>query len=387
MRPVVCINQYVTQLFADVVNELASRGQNVVLLSGKAQDLERPVHPGVRQVRLATYRRNNAFMRVLTWLVFSVQTTFYLLFNDRSSAILVTSNPPAAPYLAGWISRWRRIPLYLLIYDVYPDALVNFGYLRPGGLLHRFWSAQNRMLFHRADALFTLSPSLVQSLESYFSPDHPARPVLVSCWVDSDFIRPLSRESNPFIAEQGLEKAFVVLYSGNLGATHDIDAILRLAEMLEDQENIRFIIIGEGAQRAKLELYIRRRNPPNLALLPRQPAIRLPYTFAAADIGIVTLGKGAEGLSVPSKTLYYLAAGVPLLVISEPGSELDRLIQDSGSGEVFSPEDTNGMYAYVLRLYGDRELAGRLALRARETALKYTRANAGVIAGRITGST
>jgi glycosyltransferase involved in cell wall biosynthesis len=385
LRPVVCINQYVTQLFADVVNELASQGQNVVLLSGKLQDLERPVHNRVRHVRLTAYRRNNAVLRIFTWLAFSVQTFFYLLFKLRVRAILVTSNPPAAPYLAGWISRWRRTPLYLLVYDVYPDALINFGYLRPGGFLHRFWSAQNRILFRRAEALFTLSPSLVQSLEAYFSPDHPARPVMVSCWVDSDFIRPLSRKKNPFITEHALEKAFVVLYSGNLGATHDIDSILRLAERLEDQRNIRFIIIGEGAQRQKLELHIRRHNPPNLVLMPRQPAARLPYTFAAADIGIVTLGKGAEGLSVPSKTFYYLAAGVPLLAISAPGSELDRLVRDSGSGEVFSPGDTPGMYSYVLRLYGDREQAGRLAQRARETALQHTRANAGVIARRIAG--
>ena len=60
----------------------------------------------------------------------------------------------------------------------------------------------------------------------------------------------------------------------------------------------------------------RKNNLSNVTFLPYQESKILPYSFSSADFGIVSLGTGAEGLSVPSKTFYFLASGVTLLVIT-----------------------------------------------------------------------
>lgn len=376
MRSLICINQYTTQLFADVVNELSRHGPEVRLISGRIEDLESPLSERISRKRFATYRRERPWSRVITWAVFSLQTFFYLLFVPRPLGLLVTSNPPTMPCLAALISYIRRVPLFLVIYDVYPEALVNFGHLRRGGLIHRLWEFCNRHVFRRAEAVFTISQSLCRSLVGYIPPDRQKDLHVVPCWVDSDFIRPLDKSSNGFLEGHKLRGYFIVLYSGNLGATHDINAIIQLAGILRDYEKIMFLIIGSGAQQAMVADYARQHRPPNLMLLPRQPAATIPLTFGAADIGIVTLGQGAEMLSVPSKTYYYLAAGAPILAISDMGSELENLVQEFHVGQVFNPGEYRKMADFVLELYLNPDRRRELGHRARHTALLHTKANA-----------
>ena len=376
MRSLICINQYTTQLFADVVNELSRHAPGVRLISGRIEDLESPLSERVSRTRFVSYRREQPWLRVITWAVFSLQTFFYLLFIPRPLALLVTSNPPMMPFLAALIGYICRAPLFLVIYDVYPEALVNFGRLRRGGLIHRLWEFCNRHAFRRAEAVFTISQSLCRSLAGYIPRDRQSDLHIVPCWVDSDFIRPLDKASNGFLKNHELQGYFIVLYSGNLGATHDINSILQLAGILRDYEKIMFLIIGSGAQQTMVADYTRQHRPPNLMLLPRQPAAMIPLTFGAADIGIVTLGQGAEMLSVPSKTYYYLAAGAPVLAISDKGSELENLVQECRVGEVFNPGEYRKMADFVLDLYLNPDRRTEISHRARNMALLHTKANA-----------
>lgn len=51
-----------------------------------------------------------------------------------------------------------------------------------------------------------------------------------------------------------LTEKFVVMYSGNLGITHDIESIVLTAEILKENTAIQFVIIGDGAKREKHQI-------------------------------------------------------------------------------------------------------------------------------------
>jgi glycosyltransferase involved in cell wall biosynthesis len=193
--------------------------------------------------------------------------------------------------------------------------------------------------------------------------------VVLPIWVDTDRLRPLAREDNAFARAQGLWDEMVVLYSGNLGATHAIESIVQVAEELAGEEGIRFLVIGEGAKRAVVEEAVEAGRVPNLRLLHRQPASLFPQVLASAQIGIVTLAGGHEGMSMPSKTYDLMAAGTAILGISRPPNDLATTIEGHGCGRNFTPESTAAIATWLREMAADAEALERQRQASRKAAV------------------
>jgi len=105
-----------------------------------------------------------------------------------------------------------------------------------------------------------------------------------------------------------LQDKFIIMYSGNLGKTHNIETLVSLAEILKD-ESYYILIIGGGTQFTSIQALIEQKKLKNIKLLPWQPVEKLPFTLASADIGVVSLGSKASNLSIPSKTFNLMSVG------------------------------------------------------------------------------
>ena len=126
----------------------------------------------------------------------------------------------------------------------------------------------------------------------------------------------MTRDQNPFARQVVQNDDIVVLYSGNIGTSHDIDSILAAAEILQVDSRIRFVFIGDGSKRFSVEEYISCFPDGNVKYYPFQPEPMLPYTLPLGDISLVSLDEGLEELMVPSKFFSYLAAGSAILAIA-----------------------------------------------------------------------
>ena len=167
-----------------------------------------------------------------------------------------------------------------------------------------------------------------------------------------------------------------VLYSGNMGNTHDIESILAVVRELKDHETIRFLFIGEGAKWPLVEKTISAEGLDNVTLLPFQPEDILPYSMATGDIGIVAYQAGTEHCIVPSKIYYYMAAGAVPLVIAGRDTDLSRMLDDNHCGLSVRTGDIEGMKRAILSLADDSELLGRYKKAARVTVERqFSRSN------------
>ena len=168
-------------------------------------------------------------------------------------------------------------------------------------------------------------------------------------WVDISFIKPLQKEENWFVEKNKLVAKKVILYSGNMGATHDLITPLKVAkDISKTHKSFHFLFIGDGVQKKSLIDYVEQYKLKNVTFLPYQDSEVLPFSFAAADFSIVSLGTGAEGLSVPSKTFYSLAAGSAIIAISEKGSEIEQLISKNNCGISIEPNDVSLMKEFLI---------------------------------------
>src|SRR6185437_6693599 len=145
-------------------------------------------------------------------------------------------------------------------------------------------------------------------------------------------------------------------HAGNLGFYGAWNALLGAAEILRD-ENVGFVFVGDGANRAALEASAS--NSSNVRFLPFRPAEQIPHVMMAGDIQIVTIRRGLEGVVVPSKLYSTLAMGRPVLAVASSSSDAARIVLESGCGLAADPDDPVAIAAAIRELRSD---AGRLAL-------------------------
>lgn len=255
-------------------------------------------------------------------------------------------SPPLTLGLTGRaIAAARRAPLVFNVQDVYPDVVVKLGVLRGRSTIAAA-SILERLCYRWADAITVLSDDLKDNVAARVPEAGKVR--VVPNFVDTTWIRPSPRE-NDYRGEFGLEGKFVVMYAGNVGFSQPLGMMLDAAAALSFEENVAFVINGQGAARAGLEE--RARGLDNVRFVDMQPSARLPEVLAAADVHLVLLRSGLSRSSVPSKTYSILAAGRPLIAAVDQGSEVARLVERSGAGLAVAPEDAEALTKAVRRLH------------------------------------
>jgi colanic acid biosynthesis glycosyl transferase WcaI len=193
---------------------------------------------------------------------------------------------------------------------------------------------------------------------------------LVYDWVDTDLIRPMPHD-NPFAREQNLKDRFVILYAGNLGLSQGLEHVLTAAAQLVNQQDISFVLVGDGAGRDHLVTEVKRRQLGNVQFLPFQPRNRLPEVLASADVSLVMLRRGIGTASLPSKIFSVMASGRPLITSVDEGSETWNLVQRAQAGLCVTPENPSELAEAILKLKQDKGLRERLGRNGRIWAERH----------------
>jgi glycosyltransferase involved in cell wall biosynthesis len=268
--------------------------------------------------------------------------------------------------------RIRGVRYALLYYDVYPDALIRFGGIGTDSLLARAWRRSNRIAIRDAEVVFTISEELRRTLKAYLPPEGSGPEIdVVPTWVDTEKFHPRAKPGNWFAREHGQIGKITVLYSGNIGAVHDLSLVPVLAERLRDDPRASFLLVGDGAGRPAIEAECRRRALSNVLFLPWQEEDVVPYSLATADIGLVALAPGAEGISLPSKTYSMMAVGAALFGLSSAQSGLARVIREHRCGVNVDPGDVEGAVEALRGLIADPARLEALRQAAREAAERF----------------
>ncbi len=76
---------------------------------------------------------------------------------------------------------------------------------------------------------------------------------------------------------------------------------------------------------------------------------------------------------MPSRTYNFLAAGKPILALTENNSEVVRVIEEDRVGWFVPPHNPEKLLAMIYRIYEERETIKEMGERARRSALeKYS---------------
>lgn len=282
----------------------------------------------------------------------------------RPDVLVVETDPFFLPLVGRRLQLKFNCPFVCYLQDLYPDIAVVVGKVREGWITR----TMRRLLFEvyrRADRVIVLSRDMRQRCEDY---GVPAKALdIVSNWADTDVVRPIKTE-NAFRQQHGLNDKFAVMYSGNMGLAHDLDTLLDAAVLLKDRSEIEWVFIGDGAQRVALSQRVEKLGLSNVRFLPYQPRAFLAHSLSGADVHLVSLRPAAAACVMPSKLYGILASGTPVIVVTEPETELFDLINDHEIGFTCLPGDAEVLAERIQELADDAEQTMNFGRNARKLA-------------------
>jgi colanic acid biosynthesis glycosyl transferase WcaI len=369
------LNQMAGPLTWELAEDLGRDHVPLALLTGHPDTLAKAQagdYKGVRVFPAIPYHRGNYRQRMVSWLKYWWQAWRWVRRRPRRTPLLLFSNPPLLPWLGYLQHRLCRRPYAVMVHDIYPDVMVHLGAVSANHPVARFWRAMNRRAYENAAVVMTLGEQMAATLERQFDPARtPAgRIEIIYPWADTDVLRPLPKAENWFAEKHGQVGKLTVMYSGNMGIGHDIETMLAAAERLQGERDIHFMFIGAGPKWKLVETTMQEKQLDNITLLGWQEESALPFSLSTADVAMVSLDEGAEGLAFPSKSITAMAAGAALLGLSRHPSDLSLLIERYECGANIEPGDVEGFTQALLRCRDDKAWLEKCRTAARRSAEK-----------------
>lgn len=202
----------------------------------------------------------------------------------------------------------RGMKIVAMVQDVWPDNAVQTGLIRKGGLLYRFFESVQRYVYRKADRIVCISDDIRAFL---IEKGIPAEKIeVIYNWGYGDAPVSIPWEENRFVQKYGLSKdRFYAVYAGNIGRMQNVGLVAEAAALLQADEKIRFLIVGDGVKRDEISAAVK--DMPNVTMLPMQPQSLAEHVYSAAGVNLIPLQPGGAKTAMPSKTAVILSCGRP----------------------------------------------------------------------------
>lgn len=326
--------------------------------------IRREIDHGVHVLRTPIYAARNAGVvkRSINYLSFAGSAaTLGPLLTPRPDLVVATS-PQLLTAVAGWwIARWKRVPFVLEVRDLWPASVVDVGALRAGSLAARMLERLERFLYRHAQHIVVVTDSFVDAIAAHGVPRENIS--VIKNGVDLQLFRPGPRE-NAIRTRLGFEDKFVAAYVGTHGMAHGLGTVLDAAALLRDDDRFRFLLLGNGAEKAALQQRAAAERLANVVFVDERPHAEMPAHVRAADVTLVLLRDVPLFRTVlPSKMFEFMGAGRP--IVSSVQGEAARLMEEAGAGVTIPPEDAPALAAALRALANHPAACGAMGRRGR----------------------
>lgn len=324
---------------------------------------------GIQVLRTALFPASTSrfLLRTLSHLSFLISSALRSL-GSGPCDVVISSSPPLEIALAGiFVSRLKRKPFVFEIRDLWPDDAIHLGLLK-GRVPIAIAKWIERLAYRQAKRIVPVSPGFVPYLLSEGLPEPKVRVIING--TDVHLFRPeaaWSRVGRLFNADDG---NFTVIYAGTHGLQHHLETVLETARLLAEHRNIRFLLVGDGREKAKLLAKRRQFGLTNVQFLPARPREKIATLIAGADICLLhTADMMINTRNIPAKLFDYMAAGRS--IVAGARGQAQRLVERAQTGITVSPENPSEMAEAILQLYSDSHLRAQLGANGRKYALEH----------------
>ena len=304
---------------------------------------------GINIYRVWTFiAANKGFIsRILDYISFMFTSFIAGLFVKKHDIVIATS-PQFFTAISGWlISVFKRKPFVLEIRDLWPESIVAVGAMSNKNIIIKFLHKVACFLYRRADFIICVTNSFKQDLVKYNIDGNKI--LVIENGIKIENLIPPNKTIDTIEKEYNLcEKDFIISFIGTIGMAHGLDIIIKAAKK-NNNKNIKFLIIGEGAEKEKLKLKVSSNKLDNVIILNSiswQEIININQLVSA---NLIHLKKNDVFKKViPSKI--FESMGMKKTIILGVEGESENIINDSKCGFIIEPENEESLISVIDKL-------------------------------------
>ena len=325
--------------------------------------IQRELLDGVRVVRVWSYASpNKGFLkRILAQLSFGCLASVLGGKAIGHPDLIIVESPPLFNVIAARVLAWfKHCPFVFWVADLWPESAIQLGALR-NSILIRLSEWLEWSTYQRASLVWAVTEGMRDTLIRRGLPSK--RILLITNGVDTTKFCPMPQTWARSVL--GWDDRFTVLYAGTHGLSHGLMTVLNAAEQLLDRDDIRFVLVGDGADKVDLITQARNRGLKNVEFLDSIPHEQMPQLLAAASVCLAHARKVQlfEGM-LPIKMIEAMACARPVLLALN--GEARRIAEQEAAAAIYvEPENASSLNSAILYLREHPEVAEQLGQRGR----------------------
>lgn len=268
-------------------------------------------------------------------------------FSDVKFDLILYTTPPVTLVSAiEYVKKRDGAKTYLLLKDIFPQNAVDMGMMRADGwkgMLYRHFRKQEKKLYEVSDCIGCMSQANVNYILRH-NPD--VRPDKVEVCPNSIEVidKSVDDETRMRIRNKyGVppdKKIFV--YGGNLGKPQGIPFLIDCLKECGNLNGVFFLIVGDGTDFRLIDQYLQTEKPRNVKLMKRLPKEEYDTLVGACDVGMIFLDHRFTIPNFPSRLLTYMQAKLPVLAVTDPNTDIGRVIAEGNFGWWCESNDAKG---------------------------------------------
>jgi glycosyltransferase involved in cell wall biosynthesis len=322
-------------------------------------------HLQIIRVGSTDYPRIQMKRRVLNYLSYVALAVPRALFIP-CDVILAMTDPPFQGIVGAFVAMLKRKPYVYNIRDLYPDMALGGSLVKPGRLA-RVWEELHRWALRRTDCVIVLGDDMRARIVA--KGVDAARVTVVRDGAEIPTADP--PVDNEVVRKIRGDARFVLVHAGNLGFYGAWNTLLAAAKELQ-RDGVRLVFVGEGAQSQQIAAAAKEIS--NVVFLPFFASSKIPSVLAAADMHVITVRRGLEGVVVPSKMYGILVAGKPILAVAPSETDAVSLGTRQGFAVSCDPDRAEDVVATVREVQANPVRLAAMGRAARAAAANYQRA-------------
>ena len=324
---------------------------------------------GVNVIRtwLLPFPNRRTYERILNYSSFCLSAAATGLFTERSD-VVIASSPQLLVGLSGWwLARCKRARFIFEVRDLWPESLAAVGVGSADSLVYRSLAWIAGFLYRNSDHIVVVTAAFREYLVQHWQVA-PERVSVIENGVEVELFSP--RTESGLRTQLGADGKFVVSYIGTMGNAHGLEMLVEAAAQLQNSApNIRFVLVGEGAEKEQLVSLVRSRGLTNLRFVNQQSREKIPAYICASDACVVLLKKNEIFKTViPSKMLEFMSCARPVILGVE--GQARKILEEARAGICVEPGNPSDLAQAVLRLAGDEQLRETLGRNGRRHVLQ-----------------
>lgn len=356
-------------IYTDLLREFYKNGHSVYVISPverrKKQEtrLLKTDKATILKLKIGNTQKTNIIEKGISTV--SIESLFIAgikkYFSDVSFDLVIYSTPPITFCNAiEYVKKRDGAKTYLLLKDIFPQNAVDMGMLSKNGVksaLYKYFRRKEKKLYSISDRIGCMSQANVD----YVLKHNPEiDPSIVEVCPNS--VEPIDmsvdQETRIAIREKygiPLDKK-VFVYGGNLGKPQGIDFMIECLKSQEQNNDVFFLIVGDGTEFGKIEAYVNTSKPANVKLMKRLPKEDYDKMVGACDVGLIFLDHRFTIPNFPSRLLSYMQAKMPVLAVTDSNTDIGKVIVDGGFGWWCGSDDVIDFCDLIIKIEIDDKM-------------------------------